>query len=33
VTTRLDRGESVAFAVYDVSGTPRHWMFVGYTVD
>ena len=30
---RMGRGESVALAAYDESGTPTHWVFVGYTVD
>lgn len=33
VTAQLDRGEAVAFAAYGESGTPTHWVFVGYTVD
>jgi hypothetical protein len=33
VMAQLDRGESVAFAAYDESGTPTHWVFLGNTVD
>ena len=33
VMGQLDRGQSVAVTGYDESGTPTHWVFVGYTVD
>jgi hypothetical protein len=33
VMDQRDRGESVALAAYDESGTPTHWVFVGNTVD
>ncbi len=33
VADRIDRGESVAFAAYDESDKPTHWVFLGYTVD
>ena len=33
LTRNLDRGESIALATCNESGSPAHWVFIGYTVD